>query len=262
MDKICAKCGHPKDPLEFSTKGGGRLHSRCKECRRLDYQENKQAHRARYQATRQKRLAEQKHQRQRRKLLVLEHYGHVCACCGEPRIEFLTVDHIAGGGSAHRLTLGKPRASDGRANLGGGTMYRWLIRNNYPDGYRILCWNCNASLGLYGYCPHQLTGESKLALITKAQCEDVSSSHYETIFRPCVRCGYCCKVRPCAFGRTRGTDTTKCKFLEHEGELYRCGIYAQIITDPRAAIDPAFGSGCSSTLFNSDRERVLRCLTP
>jgi hypothetical protein len=27
-------------------------------------------------------------------------------------------------------------------------------------GYRVLCQNCNAARGLYGYCPHQGTGGS------------------------------------------------------------------------------------------------------
>jgi hypothetical protein len=30
-----------------------------------------------------------------------------------------------------------------------------LIKNNFPDGFQVLCHNCNMSIGLYGYCPHQ-----------------------------------------------------------------------------------------------------------
>lgn len=26
-------------------------------------------------------------------------------------------------------------------------------KNKYPSGFRVLCWNCNSSLGLYGYSP-------------------------------------------------------------------------------------------------------------
>jgi hypothetical protein len=29
-----------------------------------------------------------------------------------------------------------------------------LARNGFPDGYRVLCHNCNMALGQYGYCPH------------------------------------------------------------------------------------------------------------
>lgn len=76
---------------------------------------------------------------------VLEHYGRECACCSERHREFLTIDHIAGGGKAHRKIVG---------NRGGWMFYKWLKKNGYPAGYRILCFNCNSALGAYGYCPH------------------------------------------------------------------------------------------------------------
>lgn len=30
----------------------------------------------------------------------------------------------------------------------------WLIHNRFPEGFRVLCFNCNNSLGMHGYCPH------------------------------------------------------------------------------------------------------------
>src|SRR5579859_5930888 len=39
----------------------------------------------------------------------LRQYGGdppMCRCCGEPNVEFLTLDHIGGGGSAHRRVSG------------------------------------------------------------------------------------------------------------------------------------------------------------
>ena len=85
---------------------------------------------------------------QKLRLEVLTAYGGNpprCACCGEGHIEFLGIDHIYGGGHKHRRQIGM-----------GQNLYRWLKANNYPDGYRALCHNCNLSLGFYGYCPHQL----------------------------------------------------------------------------------------------------------
>lgn len=38
---------------------------------------------------------------------------------------------------------------------GGGHFYGWLIREEFPEGYRVLCLNCNFSHGVFGYCPHQ-----------------------------------------------------------------------------------------------------------
>lgn len=79
--------------------------------------------------------------------LVLEHYGRRCSCCGETRNEFLCVDHVNGGGIRHR--------KDNNIH-GGEGMYRWLLKNDFPDGFRILCHNCNLARGIYGYCPHEM----------------------------------------------------------------------------------------------------------
>ncbi len=83
--------------------------------------------------------------RKRDRLLCLGHYsdGKIqCACCGEKEYDFLTIDHVAGGGHKQRKEIHY------------GHLFRWLMRNNFPDGYRVLCWNCNCSIGLYGRCPH------------------------------------------------------------------------------------------------------------
>ena len=71
-----------------------------------------------------------------------------CSCCEEEHIEFLTLDHIDGNGTKHRKLLGA---------VGGSSLYRKLKKLNFPDKdkMRILCINCNSSIGLYGYCPHK-----------------------------------------------------------------------------------------------------------
>lgn len=68
-----------------------------------------------------------------------------CACpgCTETNTKFLTIDHTNADGAAHRKKLG---------NIGGNQFYRWLKNNNYPDGYQVLCYNCNVSRGT-GKCP-------------------------------------------------------------------------------------------------------------
>ena len=74
---------------------------------------------------------------------VLLYYGSECNCCREKNKEFLSIDHINGGGAQHRKLIK-------HCNFN-----RWLVKNNFPKGYRILCMNCNFSLGIYGYCPHE-----------------------------------------------------------------------------------------------------------
>jgi hypothetical protein len=47
-----------------------------------------------------------------------------------------------GGGNQHRKTI--------KCN----SVTVWVYKNSYPEGFRLLCHNCNFSLGAYGYCPH------------------------------------------------------------------------------------------------------------
>ena len=69
-----------------------------------------------------------------------------CNCCGEnSHTDFLNVDHIDG----------KKHLPQEEQKLGGNNLNRWLKRNNYPDGFQILCWNCNLAKGLFGVCPHK-----------------------------------------------------------------------------------------------------------
>jgi hypothetical protein len=62
------------------------------------------------------------------------------------RLEFLTIDHVGGGGNLHR-----------RTEVGARSIYLWLHGAGYPSGFRTLCWNCNAAHAFHGYCPHQGT---------------------------------------------------------------------------------------------------------
>lgn len=88
-----------------------------------------------------KRRAARREHKQR----VLDAYGSECACCGESTFEFLTLDHIAGDGATHRKTSGLTKSL---------ALYKHLIAEGFPTGYRVLCFNCNSARGFYGYCPH------------------------------------------------------------------------------------------------------------
>lgn len=92
-----------------------------------------------------------KGERFQKKLLVLKYYGGEspkCECCGELRTLFLAIDHIKGNGNAHRRETGLS---------GGHHFYSWLINQNFPAGFRILCHNCNMAIGIWGQCPHKRT---------------------------------------------------------------------------------------------------------
>lgn len=57
-----------------------------------------------------------------------------CRWCGQGDIDVLCVDHIDNSGAVHRKA---------QRGLTGDSMYKWLVRNDYPPGYQILCFNCN-----------------------------------------------------------------------------------------------------------------------
>jgi hypothetical protein len=77
------------------------------------------------------------------KCKALRRFGNKCACCNENYPEFLTFDHIEGGGHKHRMTFTSTN-----------TYYKWLIESpEAPTIVQILCMNCNWARR-YGTCPH------------------------------------------------------------------------------------------------------------
>ena len=79
---------------------------------------------------------------------VLAHYGGVCACCGETEPLFLTIDHVNNDGAKHR----KEVASNHLA--------KWLVDNDFPEDFQILCFNCNCGRQRNGgVCPHHNKNE-------------------------------------------------------------------------------------------------------
>src|ERR1041384_113668 len=85
------------------------------------------------------------------KIEVLAHYSDEtvprCACCGESHIEFLFMDHSNGGGKQHRAQL----------KIRGRTKFFCVFkRSGYPQGYGVLCMNCNMARSLGRTCPHEV----------------------------------------------------------------------------------------------------------
>jgi hypothetical protein len=149
MDKrTCNRCGVDKPLTDYYPHKSKQ--SRCKSCL-------KEAVSARQknltEEQREKRRSYTREWERRQRLQAIEHYGGKCDCCGESRYEFLAIDHIDGGGVRHRREDNIPNIA------------RWLITNNYPDGFRVLCHNCNSAIGFYGYCPH-----TKECAADKGQC--------------------------------------------------------------------------------------------
>lgn len=111
----CSCCEKWLDEKEFqkNKKTTDGLHPYCKECRKFLSLERREIER----------------------IIALQIYSNrhmKCEICGNENIDILTIDHVDGGGYKHR-----------KDNSIKGQFVRWLKRNNYPKGYRVLCWNCN-----------------------------------------------------------------------------------------------------------------------
>ena len=89
--------------------------------------------------------------RDRVKRETFEAYGGVkCACCGISEIIFLTLDHIAENGAAHRKEL----IGKGIKQVHGYKLYLHLRADGFPAGFQVLCYNCNSAKHILGICPH------------------------------------------------------------------------------------------------------------
>jgi hypothetical protein len=101
----------------------------------------------RWQKDNHESVSKQKHNRLKElRNIIIDHYGRKCQCCGESHNEFLSIDHINGGGNKHRKEVGK----------GGTRFYKWVIDARFPLWLQLLCHNCNQAKGYCGYCPHDL----------------------------------------------------------------------------------------------------------
>jgi len=136
---LCTLCGKRKPDEGFVT---------CSKCRKENY-----ARHCEYKKNNKKATNEwSKKRRRKERLDVLTHYSQGaprCACCGERTVQFLCIDHINGGGNSHR-------------KQGIGSIYPWLLVHDFPEGFQVLCHNCNSAKSYYGICPHQQQTDNQL----------------------------------------------------------------------------------------------------
>lgn len=152
VSKSCGKCKEHLPAAAFNadkTRVSHGLQNWCRDCKhtwaKVYYSENRDRYRA-HRATPRGRANSRrwsKENRLRRRAAMFEHYGHICACCGENDKDFLTLDHMNEDGAAHRRALG-----------GNEKVMSFLEREGWPVGYQILCFNCNAAKYIRRGCPH------------------------------------------------------------------------------------------------------------
>src|SRR3990167_9620871 len=169
--RVCKKCGETKDIDQFakvySLKNRGkdyfqhrwllwfRAFSAEKERRRRrEKPEEYRLARRRHRNNNLEHCRElrRKHGRKIKDQAYLNYGGYKCVCCGEVEQTMLTIDHINNDGNKHRNLL-----NGGRGRKASVDLYHWLKKNNYPDGFQVLCYNCNMSKHRNkGICSHKL----------------------------------------------------------------------------------------------------------
>jgi hypothetical protein len=99
-----------------------------------------------YNRTPRRKLGFQRN-RQKVKDRVFEAYGgYHCSCpgCSEDNPTFMTLDHVNDDGAEQRKSLQSSSA-----------LFYWIIRNDFPPGFQVLCWNCNCGRAMNNrVCPH------------------------------------------------------------------------------------------------------------
>jgi len=108
---------------------------------------------ARQQTTRYKE--KKKNNRDEKRLKILQEYSKrhsksdvpCCRCCGKnSHVDFLSIDHILG---KKEMDLIPELVEMGYSSkLTDLKLSNWIIDNNFPEYFQILCHNCNTAKGL------------------------------------------------------------------------------------------------------------------
>lgn len=122
-DRLCVQCG---GSLNFSSG------KRCQTCidKRNEW----------YQGSTTQ--IKDKIRRDSHRAAVIEHYGGKCVECDESRFLRLAIDHMNNDGNTHRKKI----------NKWGSGFFKWLVDNDFPEGFQVLCHNCNVEKHLKGVC--------------------------------------------------------------------------------------------------------------
>ena len=146
----CSRCGKTKPTTDFciSRRNANGRQGACRACCREFEQRpyvkarRKKQRAAWYEENRKFESRKEADANARIKLECLSWYSKFeSPVCNHPDclvcdIDMLTIDHVNGGGMDHRRLIGAR------------TIYRWLIKNGFPEGFQVLCMNHNFKKGL------------------------------------------------------------------------------------------------------------------
>jgi len=159
--KTCTICGKTKPDDEFPKD--------LRKCIPCFKEYNRKRSKDWHYKNRDLRLRKMRQKYSDDKERVFSYYGDKCACCGERELTFLTIDHINNDGHLHR----RNKISTSHQNI-----YGWLVRNNFPDGFQVLCFNCNVGKHINGgICPHQISKCNDHSFGSRVKRPEAVSTH-------------------------------------------------------------------------------------
>jgi hypothetical protein len=124
-------------------------------------------------------IAKAKNTRDNNRLKILQYYSKnlshsvipCCNCCGEnSEIDFLAIDHIAGrkqmDSESELVKLGY------ESKFKVGKLQKFILDNNFPKGFQILCHNCNHAKSVpknKNICPHETARKEETFAMMEGQ---------------------------------------------------------------------------------------------
>jgi hypothetical protein len=137
------RCAHSK---EYRTENREKVLEKSTEHYHSNKEYYKQRNRESYLRNRLRRSIESQQQRAFIKETIMKHYSNgdiKCVECDINDIDMLTLDHINNNGAEHKREIGSHRK-----DCKGIGMYGWIVKNDFPKGFQVLCWNHNIKKGL------------------------------------------------------------------------------------------------------------------
>lgn len=140
VTKICRTCALPKSIEDykvyyFSDSSLKNVSLDCDGCRRAMVRaRSKRYYNIRHEFYKERGRYKTSNDLIKLRKQIISHYsnGSMACKCGENRSAVLHLDHINDDGKSHRARIGM-----------GMKMYRWIVDNNYPAIFQVLCANCN-----------------------------------------------------------------------------------------------------------------------
>ena len=153
-----------------------------------------------------------KEARKQLKLEVLSYYSQDLKCdgCGFSDVRALSIDHVKGDGAKHRKKIGNV------------DFYRWIKKNKFPEGFQVLCFNCqwikrveNNEVNKGGYMKKR-----KIPKVQCLCCGEVLQSKHVHDFQQCSCPNYTFVDGGSEYCRYGGKDMNKILVFNPDGSSH------------------------------------------